>query len=296
MFKVMIPATSANLGPGFDCMGVALNVYNTIEVEEVGEGLQIETNDPLNRIPLNENNLIYKSMKAVFDIVGYTPKGLRIVQTNDIPMTRGLGSSAACIVGGVFAANQIVKQKLNFSDLSLLAAKLDGHPDNTTPAIMGGIAVAVLEEKELFHVKLDIPDNIKFAAFIPDFTLSTAKARKILPQRISHKDAVFNVGRAALLLASLINGNFENLSCAFKDRLHQPFRRKLIPNMDKILSESMQCGARGGYISGAGPTLIAILDKNYEEFYMQMNNYIKFLDYKWELKLLELSKKGVEVL
>ncbi len=296
MYRVIVPATSANLGPGFDCMGVALNLYNMIDVEESGDGLQIEINGlGKEKIPINENNLIYKSMKLVFDRVGYAPKGLRIIQTNEIPLTRGLGSSAACIVGGIFAANQIIGQKLTLEELEIMAAIADGHPDNTTPVIRGGLVTTVLEDDEVYHVDIEIPDNLKFAAFIPDFTLSTAKARRILPGRISHKDAVFNAGRAALLVASLVSGKFENLAHALEDRLHQPYRKKLIPDMDRIFEASMKNGAKGCYLSGAGPTLISILDNHYEKFLDQMNLYLETLSTGWEIKILELNKKGVEI-
>lgn len=294
MYKVKIPATSANLGPGFDCLGVALNLYNIIEVEEIGEGLKIEMNGNVGKIPTNENNLVYKSMKAVFDKVGYFPKGLRIIQTNGIPMTRGLGSSAACIVGGIYAANYIVNKELSSQELAVLAASLDGHPDNTTPAIMGGMVVSVLEGNALFHASINIPDNLKFVAFIPEFTLSTVKARMILPERIFRKDAVFSASRAALLAASLANGKIENLSCALNDKLHQPYRKKLIPGMEKIFEKCIESGAVGCYLSGAGPTLIAILESEYDEFCSRIKPFLNSLRTSWELKMLDVDVKGVE--
>lgn len=296
MYKVKIPATSANLGPGFDCMGVALNLYNYIEVEEIEKGLVIEINGDRDRIQTNESNLVYRSMKALFEKVGYMPSGIRIVQTNGIPITRGLGSSAACIVGGLFAANEIVGRKLNKYELAVLAATLDGHPDNTTPAILGGLIVSVLDGKDLFHVSIDIPENIRFAAFIPGFTLSTVKARRILPERIYHKDAVFNAGRAALLVASLMTGSLGNLPCAFQDRLHQPYRKKLIPDMERIIEKSLRNGARGCFLSGAGPTVIAILDGNYDKFLNEMNMYIKPLNGSWHMELLGVDKRGVDII
>lgn len=295
MYKVIVPATSANLGSGFDCMGMALNLYNIIEVEEIGEGLRIEIRGQEGKIPANENNLIYRSMKMIFDKTGYKPKGLRIIQSNEIPVTRGLGSSAACIVGGLFAANEMTHCRYSDEELMVMAAGIDGHPDNTTPAVVGGLTAVVQEDNRLFHARIEVPRDIKFAAFIPGFTLSTTKARMILPERIHYRDAVFNVGRAALLAASLAAGNLENLKCAFEDKLHQPYRKRLIPDMDRIFAASLKHGAKGCFISGAGPTIMALLDGDYEVFQEKMGTYIKSLNTVWELRILEISQKGVQV-
>lgn len=293
MYKIVVPATSANLGPGFDSIGVALDLYNVIEVEETTSGLHIKTN--LMKVPTDENNLIYRSMKAVFNKVGYKEKGLRIIQTTEIPITRGLGSSSACIVGGILAANQIIGNKLTLEEMAVLAAKLEGHPDNTTAALMGGLVVSAFEGDELRYVKLDLPENLRFAAFIPNFTLPTIKARMVLPEKVDHRDAVFNSGRAALLIASLVTGNLKNLSWAFQDRLHQPYRKQFIPDMDRIFDISMKKGAQGCYLSGAGPTLIAVLDDCYDYFYVEMNSFLKSLNTKWELRIFNFNKKGAEI-
>lgn len=295
MFKVTIPATTANLGPGFDCIGAALNLYNSIEVEEInGGGLEIESSGTWKIMSPNENNLVYKSMKAVFEKIKYTPTGLKIILKSEIPNARGLGSSAACIAGGLFAANVMTNQQLSKEELIEMAANIEGHPDNTTPAILGGLVVSVLEEGKLYYVKLDIPSNLKFAVFIPDFTLSTVKARMVLPERINFRDGVFNLGRSALLIASLLEGKTENLSCAFKDKLHQPYRKKLIPNTEEIFEQSMKNGANGCYISGAGPSLMALVDNDNNEFYEKMTGYLKTLETNWKIKILELDKKGIE--
>jgi homoserine kinase len=188
----------------------------------------------------------------------------------------------------------MTNQQLCKEELAKMAANIEGHPDNTTPAIMGGLVVSVLEEDKLFYVKLDIPSNYKFAVFIPDFTLSTLKARMVLPERINFKDGVFNVGRSSLLIASLLEGKSENLACAFKDVFHQPYRKKLIPNIERIFEQSMRNGAKGCYISGAGPSLIALIDTGNDGFHEKMSVYLKTLKTYWELKVLELDRKGVE--
>jgi homoserine kinase len=295
MIKISIPATSANLGPGFDCLGVALNMNNIIEVEEIESGLIIQNADINSKIPVNENNLVYRTMKSVFDRVGYNLKGLRIVQTNNIPTARGLGSSAACIVGGICAANEISGANLSQYDMALLAAQLDGHPDNTTPAMFGGMIISILDKDRLHYVKIDIPQELKFAAMIPKFTLSTSKSRMMLPKKIWHKDAAFNIGRASMLVASMLTGNTKDLSFMFEDKLHQPYRKSLIPDMNRIFQKSLDYGAKGCYLSGAGSTLMAVLDQNEQEFCAKMDAYISSLKYGWKVKLLEVNKTGAEI-
>jgi len=295
MYKVIVPATSANLGPGFDCLGVALELYNMIEVEETGTGLKIESCSENNYFS-NENNLIYRSMKHIFEKAGYNPKGIKIVQNDNIPGTRGLGSSAACIVSGLLAANMMTGQNFSIEEIALMAAELDGHPDNTTPAVFGGLRAAVVRENKLYHVGIEIPDNLKFIAFIPDFTLSTTKARMILPQLVSHNDVVFNLGRLALLVSSLSQGKFENLVCGLEDKMHQPYRKRFIPDIDKVFSKSLEFGARGCYISGAGPTLMAVVDSEHNKFCDDMGKYIvENLKTSWTIVLLNVNKKGAEV-
>jgi len=295
MYKVVVPATSANLGPGFDCLGVALEMYNSVEVEEIEAGLKIESSSG-NNYYNNENNLIYKSMKHIFDKVGYNPKGIRLVQTDNIPGTRGLGSSAACIVAGLLAGNAMTGQRFSTEEIAFMAGSLDGHPDNTTPAVFGGLRASVLREDKLYHVEIEIPDNLKFIAFVPDFTLSTAKARMILPHLVSREDMVFNLGRLALLVSSLSLGKFENLVYGLEDKMHQPYRKRFIPDIDKIFTKSIEFGARGCYISGAGPSLMALVDSEHNKFCDEMGKYIvNNLKTSWTIVLLSVNKKGAEV-
>lgn len=295
MYKVIVPATSANLGPGFDCLGVALELFNTIEVEEIRNGLKIESKSG-NTYYSNENNLIYRAMKHIFDKIGYSPKGIRIIQNDNIPGTRGLGSSAACIAAGLLAANMMTGQKFSLEEIAFMAASMDGHPDNTTPAIFGGLRASVMCDNKLYHVGIETPDNLKFIAFIPDFTLSTTKARMVLPQLVSHNDAVFNLGRLALLVSSLSQGKLENLSFAMEDKVHQPYRKRYIPDIDKIFSKSLGSGAISCYLSGAGPTLMALVDAEYEKFCSEMEQYIlNNLKTSWAVTPLSINKKGAEV-
>lgn len=259
MIKLRIPATSANLGAGFDALGLALEYYNYVEMEE-SDRIDITSADGT-PVPTDERNLIYTSAKDLFEICGKKLLGLRLVQTNNIPMTRGLGSSSACIVGGLMGANHLLGEPLSQDDLVDLAAQIEGHPDNTAPALLGGIVTAVFDGRRVHWVKQEVYTKLRFVAMIPDFELKTEKARGCLPTEISHKDAVYNLSRAALFSASLLTGKFENLRTAVHDKLHQPYRMALIPHAREVFDIAYAHGAYAAYISGAGPTVMAIADE-----------------------------------
>ena len=203
---VKIPATSANLGSGFDCMGVALQIYNTITVEQIDKGLVIDILDETrNFLPHDNRNLVYRSMQKVFKLANYKAKGFHITMENRIPITRGLGSSSASVVGGLLAANRICNDFLSLDELLVLASDIEGHPDNAAPALMGGLVVTVEHNKKIYYQKINInKEKISFALFIPDFIIQTKKARNVLPKLVPHTDAVFNAGRAAMLTTSII--------------------------------------------------------------------------------------------
>ena len=201
MVTVKVPATSANLGAGFDSLGLAVTVYNEIHLEE-SDQLAIR---PLDGAPIStgETNLVYQTMKKLYEICGKKISGMKIGQLNGIPMSRGLGSSSACIVGGLLGANQLLGSPLSKQDLVNLAARIEGHPDNTTPAMLGGFVAAVFDGNEVHYVRQELHGDLKFAAVIPDFELKTSLARSVLPKEVSHKDAVFNLSRAALMAGSV---------------------------------------------------------------------------------------------
>ena len=262
--NIQIPATSANLGAGFDALGLALTFYNYVEMEEC-DHIDISSADGA-EIPTDEHNLIYISAKDLFDVCGRKLDGLKLRQTNTIPMARGLGSSSACIVAGLIGANTLLGSPLTTDDLVDLAAQIEGHPDNTAPALLGGIVTAVFDGRRVHWVKQEVYTKLKFAAIIPDFELRTEDARACLPKEVSHRDAVYNLSRAALFSASLLTGKFENLRTAVHDKLHQPYRMELIPRCREVFDIAYTHGAYGVYISGAGPTVMAIVDEENEFF------------------------------
>lgn len=226
MVTVTVPATSANVGAGFDSLGLAVSMHNVFTFEE-SDRIQISSVDGTH-VPAGSNNLVYRSARVVYDQLGIPLKGLRITQRNDIPMARGLGSSSACIVAGIMGANALLGDKLTERQMLTLATAIEGHPDNVAPAMLGGFVTSVIDEGQVYSVKKDIDPELAFAAFVPDFRLLTSKARAALPAMVSHKDAVYNLSRAALATAAFCEGNYALLGVATKDVLHQKYRLPLI--------------------------------------------------------------------
>lgn len=295
MINIRIPATSANLGAGFDALGLALTYYNYVEMEE-SDVIDISSADNI-KIPQDENNLIYISAKDLYNVCGKKLQGLKIVQTNNIPMARGLGSSSACIIAGLVGANTMLGNPLTKDDLVDLAAQIEGHPDNTAPALLGGIVTAVFDGKKVHWVKQEVFTKLKFVAIIPDFELKTEKARACLPKEIPHKDAVYNLSRAALFSASLLTGKFENLRTAVHDRLHQPYRMSLIPNAREVFDIAYNHGAYGVYLSGAGPTIMAIVDENNTYFSGKMKFSLDNAGLSgWQVHELHIDNNGTALI
>lgn len=296
--KVKIPATSANLGSGFDALGLALTLHNYLEIEE-HDRIEISSTDDA-PVPHNESNLVYKSVKYLYDVCGRVLPGVRILQTNRIPLARGLGSSSACIVGGLLAANELLGRPLTQPELLNFAATLEGHPDNAAPALLGGLVTAVIENGKVYHVKQTIKDDLAFAVFIPPFELKTARARKVIPQEIAHRDAVFNLSRAALMSVSLYTGNYENLRVASEDRLHQQYRLPLIRGAEEIFEMSYEFGAYASFISGAGPTVLSIVSTDDFDFEGRAAARMRALAKEsgaapWDLRMLSIDNRGAAV-
>lgn len=299
LVKVRVPATSANIGPGFDSMGIALGLYNYVTAEETDEaGLKIDILDnSRDFLPCDESNLIYRAMRRTFDMVKYTPKGLRLELENNIMVTRGLGSSSAGIIGGIVAANVLSGNKLSVNQQLRLAADIEGHPDNVTPALIGGFTVNVETRHAIRYVKTELKEeDLRFAALVPGFFLQTKKSRGVLPRSVSIDDAIYNTGHSALLTASLISGKYENIRTAVGDKLHQNYRKRLIPHMDKLFRLCYDNGALGVYLSGAGPTIIAIIRADNKAFGCNISRVLggKFKD--WKLHILKPDNVGATVI
>ncbi len=291
--RITVPATSANIGAGFDSMGIALSLYNRIEMEEA-ENFCVTALDG-KKIPTGEENLICEAAKEVYSLCGKKLPGLLVWEKSDIPFTRGLGSSSACIVAGILGANSLLGNPLKKEELINLAAVMEGHPDNSTPAILGSLVVATLEEKKVQFVKIPVAHRLLFGVFIPDYELSTQKSRGVLPDKVDRADAVYNLSHAALTAVSLMSGDLHNIERAVGDRLHQPYRFPLIPGGREVFEIAKKAGAYGTYISGAGPSLIAIVDKKDENFKTQAEKQLRASGSHFSLSMMCCEENGAKV-
>ncbi|GAX90886.1 homoserine kinase [Effusibacillus lacus] len=259
---IRVPATTANLGPGFDTFGMALSLYNTLEVDWSSGNLQIDvTGDGADLVPVNKTNAVYRAMQIVFERADQTAllekRGLYIRIHNAVPVTRGMGSSATAIVGGLWAANELLGHPLSVDELLNLAVQLEGHPDNVAPAILGGIVVSGIVKEKAYAKRFSPPPGMKCVVAVPDFQLATKTSRKALPPAVPHGDAVSNVNRVGLMVAALMDGNLEMFCDLMEDRLHEPYRTPLVPGMKEAIAAAREAGAMGAVLSGSGPALIA---------------------------------------
>ncbi len=297
MIRVQVPASTANLGPGFDCLGMALELYNTVEVIPTSRGLVIDVSgEGAADLPRDEHNLVFQAVQRVFRQVGYSPAGLKLRLFNQIPVARGLGSSTSAIVGGVIAANLLSGGKLSVKEMVVLASSVEGHPDNVAPAVLGGIVVSVQAEGEVKYLKIQPPPGLKGVVAIPDFAFTTKTSREILPAQVTFQDASFNVGRVALLVAALQQGDLSLLGVAMEDRLHQSLRSSYIPGFKKVLAAAKLAGARGVTLSGAGPTVIAFADSNLDLIARVMGDTFRQNGVKSKVLVLKPSPIGARAL
>lgn len=296
-----IPATSANIGSGFDSVGLALNLYNEIHIYENNNSKKIEFEifgEGENEIS-KKDNMIYSAMKLVFKKLKSKPnKGYIIKCINRIPLSRGLGSSSAAIIGGLLCSNFILGNKLKIEkDILNMAVQIEGHPDNVAPAILGGIVSGVVKKEEDFkYIKIKPPKNLKAIVSIPDFYLSTEIARNILPKEITRKDAIFNISRAALLTSALFSNRLDLLEIATEDKIHQDYRAKFIPNLNQLFKETKKSGAYSVTISGAGSSILALTkdDKNIiEKVSKAMHSSFKKKNINSIIKVLNIPTKGI---
>jgi homoserine kinase len=258
-----VPASSANLGPGFDVLGLALNLLDVFDVWEGGGETRIEVHgEGSESVPTDAGNLFLTTMRTYFALAGYQPGGLVIREHNRIPLARGLGSSAATIVGALIAARSISGYAMDDDRLLDLAGSLEGHPDNVGVALFGGFRmVAQVEDGRYLARRLEFSDRIGAALFVPELLVSTESAREVLPDQYPRADVVHNLSRLALLLTAVKDGRLEDLRVATEDRLHQPYRAALVPGFLDILAAATSTGAAGVFLSGAGPSVLALHDR-----------------------------------
>jgi homoserine kinase len=251
--SVRVPATSANIGPGFDCLGLALDIWGTITIarrEPMPSG-----DDPMASMAIN-------AARRFFEKTGKDAGPLSASYHGSIPIARGLGASAVARIGGLVAANELAGRPLNRDELLVIGTELEGHADNAAPAIFGGLQVSVGEGDRVLHTATPLPSGLHCVLFVPEFRIATRDARRVLPESLSRADAVYNIGRAALLVAAMARGRFDLLNTATQDRLHQPARSALFPAMGAIFEAARAAGAHAAYLSGSGSTLCAFATAN----------------------------------
>jgi homoserine kinase len=259
---VKVPASTANLGSGFDTIGMALQLYTTIRMRKASSTSIHMRGYNLDGIPTGKDNLIYKVAKMIFEQANLSIPELEIEVESEIPLTRGLGSSAAAIVGGLVAANTLAGQPFDREEIYEIATTIEGHPDNVGASLLGGIIIATWDGTKISYIRVNPPVGLKVVVAIPNFELSTEVARNVLPSTYSREDTIHALSHSALLAGALASGNTSVLYKAMHDRVHQPYRMPLIPGLEKLLASSEDYGALGIALSGAGPTIIALTEQD----------------------------------
>jgi homoserine kinase len=307
--SIKVPATIANLGPGFDSFGLALPIYNIISIEEMvlpGSGIQINVINEKNNeetsladVPTDKNNIVYKAIELLYNFIGQVPNELKITIKTQIPISRGLGSSASVIVGGLIAANELLGRPADEKVLMSIATEIEGHPDNITPAFVGGITVSSWEEDgSVIYRKLPWNDEWKLMVCVPDYELNTDISRSVLPKEIPLKDAVFNLKKSAMLIDALYNKDEELLKLSLFDKLHQPYREKLVPGLVEIINNLKHVnGVIGTVLCGAGPSILIVYNGiGVSEIKETVSNTWNYFNVKTNFFNLPIEKQGAELL
>lgn len=281
MFKIRVPATSANVGPGFDVYGLAVNLYNYFTFRESKN--------------FKDDTLVHFAYKEAFKDLGKELIPISIQIESDVPSTRGLGSSSTCIVAGVAAALLKINGHVDKDELLRISSKLEGHPDNVAPAILGSMVASVMVGEKVYPIITRVHEDLNIIALIPDFKMKTEDSRDILPRQYSSEDAIHNISRSALLIPGLENLDEELLKVALDDRMHEPYRKKLIRNFDVVKEKSYEFGGCGFYLSGAGPTMIVLARKD-SDVYMKIKGYLGVKEPKWDVMKLEVDTEGARLL
>jgi homoserine kinase len=291
-----VPASTTNLGPGFDVLGLALQLYSTISLEEIGDGTEIEiAGVDVDKLSDDEDNIAYRAANLIFDKCGYRPRGLRLVLTNGIPAIRGLGGSGTAILGGLLTANALCNEPFSRAELLDFATEFDGHPDNVAASLLGGFVVSMMQGDHVHSIQLDCGSDLQVVVAIPDFSLSTKAARSVLPQRVDFADAIHNVSRSSMLVAAVATGNLGMLSLAMTDRLHQPYRTSLVPGFGDVAEAAMCAGALSVALSGAGPSVAAYCTISTDEVSLQMSQAFGQNQISCDVKVLSIDSVGATV-
>ena len=286
MFEVRVPMTSANVACGFDTLGIAFQEYSIFN---------FELSDKLEFINFkekfcNEDNLVYIAFKKALNFLKKTVKGVKITLKKQAPIARGLGSSATCVVAGIYAAYLLTESEINKNDILKIATEIEGHPDNVAPAIFGNLCASCLVDDEAISVQYNVDDRFNFMALVPNFETKTTDARKVLPKELPLKDTIFSLSRLGIVLRAFENYNIDILKKVLADKIHEPYRKNLIFEYDEVKNICESIESYGFFISGSGSTLINIItDKNKVEL---IKGKLKNLKYNWKVLFVKADKEG----
>lgn len=293
MLKIKAPCSSANVGPGFDCLGIAFNIYNEFSFELSDKNQYVGFAER----HCNDNNMVYQAYKATMEHLAQPVLPLKISFNGQVPNARGLGSSSTCVVAGVVAAYEFACKQYTKNDIAHMAALIEGHPDNVTPCVYGGFVDAVMvvdgNKEKLLVENFSVHESFNFYALIPDFLLGTKQSRDVLPKTFSLTTAKKNVANLPLLIRAFERGDGKLLSFASEDWLHQPYRGGIIPGFFDIQSKAMQIGADAVFLSGAGPTMLVVSQKEIES---ELKEVVANKQETWQVKQIKIDYNGVVVL
>lgn len=291
-YTVQVPATTANLGPGFDCVGCAFALYNTLTFEIREKGLSFSG---CNEKYANEDNLAYVAFKDVYTYLNKDVPGCHIsFDSINVPISRGLGSSASLIVAGASAANAALGYPLNKQEILNICNRIEKHPDNLSPAIYGGLTASLTKDGVPYSVSFNLSDRLSFVALVPDFEVLTKDARGVLPKSVPFSDAVFNSSHLAVLLKALEDGNIELIKIALEDRLHQPYRKNLIKGYEEAEKIAKELNAIAFCLSGSGPTCLCITEET--DFAEKIKAKLSNIGCNWQVLNLPVDFDGAKVI
>lgn len=293
--KIRVPATTGNMGSGFDCVGMALGLYNTIEIIEESSGIAVEVSgEGTDLVPLDESNSCVVAARRVLDEVGYGISGLRFRLDHEIPVSRGLGSSGVAIVAGAFGANELTGGTLDVDALIRICSELEGHPDNVVPSLLGGLSISGPRYGTIVYKTHEMPAELSAVVAVPDFVLETRLAREALPESVPLADAVYNVCSVGLLVSALLTGDYTLLRAGTDDRLHQPYRASLVPGLEQVMDAALDAGSHSAAMSGAGPTVIALASEAQEQIAAAMAATFLEHDITCRTMVLSIDNAGAQ--
>ena len=297
---VSVPATTANIGVGFDCLGAALTMTNEFQFVVVDSDTKLKIiveGEEAHKVGLGDSNLLYRSLVQFYQHIQQTPPHLEITIKLGVPLSRGLGSSATAIVGGLLGANNLAGNPLSQAEIMQMAIAIEGHPDNVVPALLGNCLLSVEDCGDWQITPIPWHQDIIPIVAIPNFELSTREAREVLPTEYSRADAIFNISRMGLLIRALETNNPAWLKTALADKLHQPYRQKLITGYQEVEQAALAAGAYGMVISGAGPTLLALANpERVEQVVKSMLEAWNSLGIESQVRSLAINPSGAKVI